>query len=851
MINFHGAGLRVTLLLLLAAAVGRAEELRLSGIALDPSGASIGNAVVELSGPHGIQCTQTDERGEFSLELASPGDYELRISAPHFEACIRSLTVDRSIIDIVCELKLQEQTASIEVIADAAPEASADPAANADQVEIATDTLQQLPALDGDVVGALSGLLMDGSFGSEGGGLVVDGMETSDLGVSPSAIQEIRINKDPYSAEFSRPGNARIEVITKSGAESLHGQVNFRLRNYLLDARNAFASERPEQRRLALEGNLVGPIGAGGRHSFVFSGEHDRDRESAIVFATTLDGFVRQTVLAPENDTEMSARWDFHPNYEQALSLRYEFEQESEKNSGVGGFGLPEVASNGQESDHGAYWSYRKFYGASSLLSWTGRVGRQSSREWSLSDAPRLVVADAFTSGGAQRDSTETELYAESAGIFSVQRGAHSLRAGVLLRDLERTELSDRGNFGGTFRFATLADFEAGRPVSYSIRAGDPSLRFWSVAVAGFVQDNIRVNQRSTLAFGVRYDRQNYGDDPDNIAPRASFAVSLGAQSKTTIRVGGGIFYDNINSGAYEDRLRFDGVRIREFLLRNPAYPAPQIGDGESLAPNLVTWAPRLSTPYVGQYSANVERRLPGDAVLAVNWTRTAGVGLLRSRDLNAPLPALAVRPNPEVGIHRQLESSAREESQSLSAQLRGRLSEFFQGTIRYRWGRAYSNVADDDELPANSRDLSGEWGPARFDRRHALDIVGSFYVRNWFQLGVVLEADSAAPYTLTTGQDENGDGLTGDRPGGVSRNTLRGAATAELDVRLSRTFEISAFRGEGGDPTELSLTIDAFNILNTVNPGGFVGNMSSPLFGQATSAGSARRLQAGLRWSF
>lgn len=851
MINFRGARLRMTLLLLLAAVVGRAQELRLAGIALDPSGASIGNAVVELTGPHGVQCTQTDERGEFALELASPGDYELRISAPHFEACVRSLIVERSIADVVCELVLQGQTASIEVTADAALEESSEPAANADRVELAADSLQQLPALDGDVVGAVSGLLTGGSFGSDGGGLVVDGMETSDLGVSPSAIQEMRINTDPYSAEFSRPGNARIEVITKSGAESLHGQLSLRARNYLLDARNAFAAERPAQRRFAAEGNLVGPIGAGGRHSFVLSGEHDRDRESAIVFATTLDGLVQQTVLAPEIETELSARWDFHPSYERALSLRYELEQESEKNSGVGGFSLPEAASNGQESDHGAYWSYRRVYGPSSLLSWTGRIGRQSGRERSLTDAPRLVVEDAFTSGGAQRDNRETELYAESAGIVSFQRGAHSLRAGVLLREMERTEFSDRGNFGGTFRFATLVDFEAGRPLSYAVRAGDPSLKLWSVAAAGFVQDNIRVNQRSTLALGVRYDRQNYGRDPDNIAPRASFAVSLGAQSKTTIRVGGGIFYDNIGSGAYGDRLRFDGVRVRELLLRNPAYPEPRIGDGETVAPNLVTWAARLATPYVGQYSANLERRLPGDAVLAVNWTRTVGVGLLRSRDLNAPLPALAARPNPDVGIHRQLESSAREETQSWSAQLRGRLSEFFQGTVRYRWGRAYNNVTDDDALPANSRDLSGEWGPAGFDQRHALDVVGSFDVKNWFELGVVFEAGSASPYTLTTGQDDNGDGLTGDRPAGIARNSLRGAATAELDVRLSRTFEISALRGEGGAPTKLSLTIDAFNLLNTVNPEGFVGNMSSPLFGQATSAGSARRLQAGLRWSF
>ena len=792
--------LRLIALLLLTAALGRGQELRLGGVALDPSGASIANAVVELSGPFGVQCTQTDEQGKFELELLETGEYRLNISAPNFDACVMPLTVEESLTEIECVLPLQSQLASIEVVAEESLEEVNEPTENANQVQLAAEDLQRLPALDGDIVGALQGFLDGGSLGSDGGGLVVDGMETSDLGVSPSAIQEIRINQDPYSAEFSRPGDGRIEVITKKGAESLHGQFNVRLRNYVLDARNAFASERPDQRRFAVEGNLAGPIGKGGRHSFVLSGEHDRDRESQIVFATTLDGALRQTVSAPAIDTEMSARWEFHPNYEHALSLRYEFERESERNSGVGGFSLPETGSNAEGSDHGAYWSYRRVFGPASLLSWTGRFGRQSGRGWSVNAAPRIVVQDAFTSGGAQRDSSETELYAESAGTLSYQKGAHAVGVKEAIN--------------------------------------------WSL------QDNIRLGKRSTLALGIRYDRQNYGPDRNNIAPRASFAVSLGSENRTTIRVGGGIFYDNIGSGAYEDRLRLNGIRVREILLRNPDLLNPVVGSGESLPPNVVTWAPELATPYMGQYSASIERRLRGNTVVSVNWTKSVGVGLLRSRDLNAPLPELAVRPNPELGIHRQLESSAREERHNLSAQLRGRLSDFFQGTVRYSWGRAFNNVSDDDALPANSRDLSREWGPAGFDRRHRLDMAGSFEVRDWFELGVVLEADSGSPYTLTTGQDENGDGLASDRPAGVGRNSARGAGSTELDVRLSKTFDLPAL-GSAGDPTRLGLTIDAFNLLNTVNPGGFVGNMSSPLFGQPTSAGSARRLQAGLRWSF
>lgn len=841
----------LTLLLLLTAAVAAEPSLKIAGTVADPSGAAIGGALVELSGMGEPVLAETDAGGRFVLIAAAPGDYLLSVVAEDFEPCSIALSVTQPMEELACVLQLAAQTTTVEVSAADPATDTTDPARNADRVEITREELQLLPALDGDLLAAVGGMLDGDGFGGSGGGLVVDGMETAELGVSPSAIQEIRINKDPYSAEFSRPGNARIEVITKKGAENLHGQLNLRIRNHLLDARNAFADVRPDQRRFGIEGNLVGPIGAGGRHSFVLSGEHDRDREAKTVFATTPSGIRRDAVLAPDVETEASARWDFHPNYENAFSLRYEFEHRTERNNGVGGFALPEVGSDGEDFENKIYWRYRRVLGPTSLLSWSGRVGRETVRDWSLNDGSRVIVGGAFSAGGAQRDSRQVELYGESSAIFSHEKGRHMIRTGVLLRDLERTRFTDRNNFGGTFRFATLEDFAAGRPLSYSFRAGDPTLAFWNVAVAGFVQDNIRLNERSTLALGLRYDRQNYAADPDNFAPRASFAIGLGEERRTTIRVGGGIFYDNIDEDAYEDRLRFNGVRVLDVLVRNPSYPEPGArseADG-AVPPNLVTWAPRLATPYVAQYSASVERRLTKRLVWTANWTNSVGVGLLRSRDLNAPLPGSAIRPDGSVGIHRRLESSARSERYGVNTQVRGRLAKFFQGTARYSWGRAMSDRAGDDDLPADSRDLSREWGPAGFDRRHRLDLIGSVNVREWFQMGVIFEADSATPYTLTTGLDDNADGLTGDRPVGVGRNTERGEASRELDVRLSRSFAAPALGGD--EPTRLALTLDAFNILNTVNLRGFVGNMSSPLFGQATSAGSARRLQAGLRWSF
>jgi hypothetical protein len=101
MTNPFPRNVRLVMLLLLSASTGRSQGLQVAGIALDPSGASVGNAVVELEGPFGVQCTLTDDLGKFALELLTPGDYELRISAPNFETCAQRLSIEESLTNVV------------------------------------------------------------------------------------------------------------------------------------------------------------------------------------------------------------------------------------------------------------------------------------------------------------------------------------------------------------------------------------------------------------------------------------------------------------------------------------------------------------------------------------------------------------------------------------------------------------------------------------------------------------------------------------------------------------------------------------------------------------------------------
>jgi hypothetical protein len=129
------------------------------------------------------------------------------------------------------------------------------------------------------------------------------------------------------------------------------------------------------------------------------------------------------------------------------------------------------------------------------------------------------------------------------------------------------------------------------------------------------------------------------------------------------------------------------------------------------------------------------------------------------------------------------------------------------------------------------------------------LNLLGTLTPGKNFKIGVALVATSGRPYSLTTGRDDNNDGLGNDRPAGVGRNTLAGPSFFGLDLRLARDLFFDRKRKEEGPA--LSLGVDAFNVLNHVNDASYVGTLSSPFFGQAVSALPARKLQLSARFKF
>ena len=312
----------------------------------DASGAVVAGATVTLVDQAGQTAYEivTDGSGAFAFEKVLPGSYQVRTEFPGFDPIVRSITVASGRRTVVAKLVLQVARVTQEVTVErdtSVVTTGADDNKNA--IVMDAQSLRDIPVFDRDIVGTLSRFLDAGSIGAGGPTLVVDGMEARKVGVSPSAIVEVKINQDPYGAEFQRPGRGRIEVITKAGSDAYHGSFDFTFRDAALNARDAFAPTKPPEQRRIYEGVLGGPIMDGKHTSFLFTLEQRDEDLQSIVHAATPSGLVEAVVPRPTRGTEMSASWNHQAGASQTYTVRFTGEVQSQGNQGVGGTTLPEA----------------------------------------------------------------------------------------------------------------------------------------------------------------------------------------------------------------------------------------------------------------------------------------------------------------------------------------------------------------------------------------------------------------------------------------------------------------------------------------------------------------------------
>ncbi len=476
-------------------------------------------------------------------------------------------------------------------------------------------------------------------------------------------------------------------------------------------------------------------------------------------------------------------------------------------------------------------------------------------------------------------------------------------------------------------------------PVFYSYIMGEPQATLWDTQVAVFAQDGWQVSPKLLIDYGLRYDVSTFElpssarvdstipnggatADRNNIAPRLGFTYTFGADRQWVVRGGGGVFYDKLVLAYPAVASIMSGTEIRLVPVQGTTLPItettvedPVLGpiikqvvtmDDSPFAPDALimrfSTGTRLDTPYTVQWSLGAERRVGSHGSVQVEATRALGYNRALMRDLN-PVTAylcvdgLTTSPDPRYIYSCEPKHERDETTGSIAAVVTDGRSWYSGLDLTWRWqgetgwyAASYTLSRSEDMgpdplkggiyLPPDSDSLSGERARSDADRRHRFVLSGEHGLP-WLGLRAsgMVQVSSSAPFNVTTGQDDNLDGITTDRPNGVSRNTgdgtpvdtvnelrarenelrqLRGQEPLttigaihapsyfQVDLKVSKPFALRGERGKG------EMFLQVFNLLDRVNGGLIDGRAISPEFGAVIGlAGPPRTVELGLRLGY
>ncbi len=864
----------VMLVWMVAVAQAETHPGRLLVTVVDQTGAVLPAATVTVLGEDAATRATTtapattSEAGVASVTGLAPGRYTVQVEFHGFETVtVRNLRVGSGEVRRTVTLPLQKVADEVTVGRDGQT-SGLDPRGTAFSSILTREMIEALPDDPEEMEAVLKAMSPPGAQ------IRIDGFTGGQM-PAKSQIRSIRLPRmDQYAAQNHggvQGGMLHIDIMTMPGAGPLRGSVDTSFNDDAMNARNPFTPTKGDEQLRQYGASLSGTIRPN-KTSFSFNAGGTTQYTSPNLLAVLPDGSTTvDTLRTPTETMNASLRLDHALNPDHAVRLSLSRAERETRNMGVGGFNLLDRAYASESatttlrlSENGPI-GRRMFSESRVQLVW----GSQSAR--SVLDAPTYLVLDAFTAGGAQQRGGQSRFDFEIATDLDYARGAHSWRTGVLVEG-GRSTSDDMTNYLGTYTFASLDDYRAGRPMSYSRRIGDPNLRYsrWQAGV--YVQDDWRASRSLLVSMGVRAGLHSLTDDQLNVSPRLNLAWSPLRTGRLTLRGGYGYFYDWINSDLYKQTLQIDGVRQQELNVLNPSFPeVPQ--EGPATVTNQYLWSDNLALPTGHRAFVGADFTLTPNQRVNVSYNRTWGAGQLRGRNLNAPVDG--VRPNPAFANRLTLVADAESRSHSVNAgwnltKLDWKQSFFF---VNYTWTTAETNTTGAFAVPANGDNLDTEWGPAMNDIRHRVG--ASFSMRPVGNLSVSLNAraQSGSPYTITTGRDDNGDGLFNDRPDGVMRNSARTAAQWDLGGRLAYSwgFGTRPQGGSGGGGTvvigggmaagfaggatnsriRVEVYVSGQNLLNRANYVGYSGVVTSPFFGQPTNVMNPRRVQTGLRISF
>lgn len=594
----------------------------IAGQVVDSVGAIVPNATITVTNNSGFSRTATSsESGQFTVTGIPAGTYIVRVAATNFapyeNTSVAIVSGKRE--ELIITLTPAEVQAEVQITND---QVNTDPVNNQSATVLKGSDIEALPE-DPDELAAALQALAGPSAGPNGGQFYIDGFSGGQLPPRES-IREIRINQNPFSSEYDRPGFGRVEILTKPGADKLRGQAFFNFNDESLNSRNPFAPNRASSQTRFFGGNLSGPV-IKNKASFFLNIDRREFDDNAIINATILNQSLNptlftQSIVVPTRRFSFSPRFDYAVNERNTLIARYSYSRSTTENRGLNEFTLPTRAVNNQNTDHNVQLTETAILSPTIINETRFQYSRSRDEQQGDNSIPQVNVSGSFNGGGSSIGlSFNKEDRIELQNYTTWGLNTHSVKFGARLRHISIQDRSEN-NFAGAFTFAgiplrfnenrvqvdqnnvpvanpvRLIDGTAARdsissleqyrqlllgnndarfrPSQFTITGGNPLASIKQTDFSLFANDDWRVSPKLTLSYGLRYEAQTNVSNNLNFAPRFGFAYSPGAGGakppKTVFRGGFGIFYDRISESLSLNEIRFNGANQLQYIVSDP-----------------------------------------------------------------------------------------------------------------------------------------------------------------------------------------------------------------------------------------------------------------------------------------
>jgi hypothetical protein len=759
-----------------AVAQSQATTGTLRGQVTDPSGAVVPNATVAILVSGGQTHSATTNRsGGYEIGNLAPGKYTVTANAQGFAVFVQNDVAvaagQAAQFNISLDIKVQKEKVNVEA---ETPQLDTNPASNASAIVLSGKDLEALPD-DPDELQSDLEALAGPSAGPNGGQIYIDGFTAGQLPPKES-IREIRINQNPFSAEYDKLGYGRIEIFTKPGTDKLHGQFAVEGNSSGMNSRNPFLNADATQPYDSVEymGNVGGPIDK--RTSFFFQVQRRNIDEIAVVNPPDLG--VNESVPNPRTRTNISPRIDYQISTNNTLTARYQFYRDTQENAGVGASVLPEAGYNTTSTEHTVQISDTQILGTKAVNETRFQYLRDNSGQTPFSTAIGINVLGSFTGGGSSSGTqTDHQDHYELQNYTSISQGKNFLKFGGRLRAVHEVDTSNAGfngayTFSGTLTSTSYQNYLAGTPSQYSINktlSGAAATVPVTIVDAGlYVQNDWKVRPTLTLSGGLRFETQNAIHDHADWAPRVGFAWGIGGAGKsapkTVLRGGFGLFYDRFAENLVLNADRQNGTIQQQYIVSNPSYPTPPTV-GSQTPSSIYRIGPDLHAPYIMQSAFSLERQVTKIANVTLTYLNSRGVHQLLSIVTNAPLPGTPnSAPLPTQATFQYSSDGVSRQNQliaNFNIRAGAKLSLFGYYSLNY----ANSDASGAGNFPSDQYDLSLDYGRASFAIRDRVFLGGTIGLPRGFRLSPFMIFNSGSPYNVTVGQDLSNDWQYNVRP--------------------------------------------------------------------------------------